>query len=135
MRYRTGPDRRESREEDRRVRYAVRRSSPAMATMPDRTRVEGDREAADDQVPTGGALRLPWRRLAISSLLFNLIAVVCVATVASVTDAGALNTVALALSILAFVSQLIMYSLQSWQSGEQLRQARELNGATQAVLS
>ncbi|WP_410819837.1 hypothetical protein [Micromonospora sp. 050-3] len=81
------------------------------------------------------SLNISWRILAISSLLINIVAIIAVATVASVTNAGALETVALALSILAFACQLIIYSVQTWQSGEQLRQARELNASTLATLS
>jgi hypothetical protein len=87
------------------------------------------------RVPDQEAFRLPWRPLALASLLLNMVAVVTIAVVASITSAGALETVALALSIIAFVCQLIIYSVQTWQSGEQLRQARELNAQTIATLT
>ena len=80
-------------------------------------------------------LRVPWRIVALSSLLLNLVAIAAIATIANVQNADALATVALALSVLAFISQLIIYSVQTWQSGEQLRQAKELNAQTLGVLS
>lgn len=81
------------------------------------------------------AFRISWRTIAICSLFLNLAAVATIATLASVNDAGALNTVALALAIIAFVCQLIIYSVQTWQSGEQLQQAKDLNSETLQVLA
>jgi hypothetical protein len=86
-------------------------------------------------VTDSNVLRVSWRVVALASLLFNLAAIVTVATVAAVTDADALSTVALALAIIAFTCQLIIYSVQTWQSGEQLRQARDLNARTTTILT
>jgi hypothetical protein len=78
---------------------------------------------------------LPWRTLAVASLLLNLGAIATVAVVASVQGADALATVALALAIIAFVCQLIIYSVQTVQSGQQLDAARHLNAATESLLT
>ena len=75
---------------------------------------------------------ISWRRIALGSLLVNLGAI---ATIAAVRDAGVLNTVALALAVIVFVCQLIMYSVQIWQSGQQLQEARQLNANTRSLLA
>jgi hypothetical protein len=80
-------------------------------------------------------LRLSWRWVAIASLLVNLGAIATVAVVAGVKGAGALETVALALAIIAFICQLIIFSVQTAQSSQQLSQARDLNSATESLLS
>jgi DNA uptake protein ComE-like DNA-binding protein len=79
-------------------------------------------------------LKIPWRTVAIGSLLINLGTVGTVAAVATINGSDALATVALALAIIAFICQLIIFSVQTWQSGEQLRQAQELNSATGSLL-
>ena len=80
-------------------------------------------------------LRLPWRNIGIGSMLLNLGAIGAVATIATVHDSNTLATVALALAIIAFICQLIIFSVQTWQSGEQLKQAERLNAETSGLLS
>jgi type II secretory pathway pseudopilin PulG len=73
---------------------------------------------------------ISWRSLALTSILFNLGAVATIATIAAVQNNDVLNTVALALAVIAFVCQLIIYSIQAWQNGQQLQEARQLNANT-----
>jgi hypothetical protein len=79
--------------------------------------------------------RVPWRNIAIGSMLLNLGAVGTVATIATVHDSNSLATIALALAIIAFICQLIIFSVQTWQSGEQLRQAERLNSETSGLIA
>jgi hypothetical protein len=79
-------------------------------------------------------MHIPWRTVAIGSMLFNLGAIGTVATVATVRGSDALATVALALAIIAFICQLIVFSVQTWQSGEQLKQAERLNSETHGLM-
>jgi hypothetical protein len=78
---------------------------------------------------------IPWRTVAIASLLINLGAIGTIATVATVHGENALATVALALAVIAFICQLIIFSVQTWQSGEQLKQAERLNSETSSLLA
>ncbi|WP_182881646.1 hypothetical protein [Microbispora sp. H10949] len=80
-------------------------------------------------------LRISWKIIALSSLLLNLGAIATVATMAATQSADALNTVALALAVIAFICQLIIFSIQTVQSGDQLKQAETLNRETSELLS
>lgn len=80
-------------------------------------------------------IHIEWRTVAIGSLLLNLGAIGVVATIATVHDSNTLATIALALAIIAFISELIIFSVQTWQSGEQLKQAERLNSATSSLLA
>jgi hypothetical protein len=75
------------------------------------------------------------RSAALASLLVNLGAISTIAIISAVRDAGILNTVALALAVIVFVCQLIIYSVQTWQSGQQLQEARQLNANTLSLLA
>jgi hypothetical protein len=77
---------------------------------------------------------ISWRSIALASLLVNLGAIATIVTIAAVRDAGILNTVVLALVVIVFVCQLIIYSIQTWQSGQQLQEARQLNANTLSLL-
>ena len=78
---------------------------------------------------------IQWRTIAVGSLLLNAGAVAVVATFSIRDDADALSTVALALAVIAFICQLIIFSVQTWQAGEQLRQARDLNASTLQLIT
>jgi DNA anti-recombination protein RmuC len=80
-------------------------------------------------------LSIPWRNVAVGSLLLNIGAIGTVAAVATINGSDALSTVALALAIIAFICQLIIFTVQTWQSGEQLKQAERLNSATTSLLA
>lgn len=79
-------------------------------------------------------MRVSWRTVAIGSMLLNLGAIGTIATIATVRGGDALATVALALAIVAFICQLIVFSVQTWQSGEQLKQAERLNSETHGLI-
>ncbi len=82
-----------------------------------------------------GALRIRWRSVAIGSILLNFAAVAAVTSIITTQDADALSTVALVLAVIAFVCQLIVFSVQTWQSGDQLRQAERLHAQTAEMLA
>lgn len=84
---------------------------------------------------TQANLNVSWRTVAIGSLLINLGTIGTLATVISLHDANTLASVALALAIIAFICQLIIFSVQTWQSGEQLKQAERLNSQTSSLLA
>jgi hypothetical protein len=77
---------------------------------------------------------ISWRSVALASLLVNLGAISTIVIISAVRDAGILNTVALALAVIVFVCQLIIFSVQTWQSGQQLQEARQLNANTLSLL-
>jgi hypothetical protein len=56
------------------------------------------------------------------------------AIVAFIADESALATVALALAILAFVCQLVIFAIQTTNSNAQLAQARDLNAHTETLV-
>lgn len=56
-----------------------------------------------------------WKTVAICSILLNLGAVATVACVAASKNADTLNTLALALGVIAFVCQLMMFGMQRFQ--------------------
>lgn len=80
-------------------------------------------------------LHVQWRSVAVASLLLNMGTLAAVAIVATVNSADALATVALALAVIAFVCQLIIFSVQTWQSGQQLDEAKSLNAQTESLLA
>jgi hypothetical protein len=73
---------------------------------------------------------VPWRTVSIVSLVLNGATIAALATLAGLQNADALATVALALAVVAFVSQLMIFAWQTYQNGVQLTQARELNSST-----
>lgn len=68
-------------------------------------------------------------------MLVAIASLAALAIVASIDDADALSTVALALAILAFVVQIMIFIAQAWSGGQQLSQSHELNAGTMAALS
>ena len=78
---------------------------------------------------------ISWRSIALASLLVNLGAIATIVTITAVRDAGLLNTAALTLVVIVFVCQLIMYSILTWQSGQQVQEARQLHASTLSLLA
>ncbi|NRQ40897.1 hypothetical protein HII36_55205 [Nonomuraea sp. NN258] len=76
-----------------------------------------------------------WKAIAIGSILINFGSIATIATMAATNDAGALNTIALALAVIAFICQLIIFTIQTSQSGSQLKQAERLNSETSQLLA
>ena len=80
-------------------------------------------------------LHIPWRRVALGGILVSITCLSTLAVVATVRGANALSTIALALSILSFTSQLVIFTIQAWTSTQQLRQSESLNTQTNALVS
>jgi hypothetical protein len=78
---------------------------------------------------------MSWRRIALTSLLVNLGAIAIITIIAAVQDRGVLNTVTLTLAVIVFVCQLIIYSIQTGQSGQQFQETRQLNANTLSLLT
>jgi hypothetical protein len=78
---------------------------------------------------------ISWRSIALASLLVNLGAIAIITIIAAVQDRGVLNTVVLTLAVIVFVSQLVMYSIQAGQSGQQFQEARQLHENTLSLLA
>lgn len=73
--------------------------------------------------------------MSVVSLLLNVGVVTAIALISVVQGAQALSTLALALAVIAFFSQLVIFAVQAVQSGSQLRQARELNSSTLGLIA
>lgn len=86
-------------------------------------------------VPDPSNFVIPARVVATVSLLVSLGSVATLVVVSSVKNVDILSTVALALAILAFVVQLIVYVVQSASASQQLSDARALHGEMMAVLA
>lgn len=78
---------------------------------------------------------ISWRSIALVSLLVNLGTIAIITVIAAVQDRGVLNTVVLAFAVIVFVCQLIIYSIQTGQSGQQFQEARQLNVNTLSLLA
>lgn len=76
-----------------------------------------------------------WRIVAVTSLCVNLALLVVLAVVASSNSVDFLSTLALALAVIAFVVQIIVFIAQSASAGAQVARAEELHGATQRILA
>lgn len=85
--------------------------------------------------PQGAGFRLSYRGVAVAGLITGLASLVTLVIVVYLKDIDALSTVALALAILAFVVQLMVYILQTSQTTEQARQAGDLHARSMAILS
>ena len=66
---------------------------------------------------------ISWRSIALASLLVNLGAIATITIIAAVQDRGVLNMVVLTLAMIIFLSQLVIYSIRTGQSGQQLQEA------------
>lgn len=78
---------------------------------------------------------LSWKSVAIGSGAVGLCAVGALAVVATVRGSDSLATIALALAILAFVIQILVFIAQNWTSGQQVLQSEKINTSTQALLA
>lgn len=87
--------------------------------------------------PSGseGNLRLPWRWVAITSIVINLALLVGLISTIAVPNTQALSTVALTVAILAFLVQMIVFFLQSWMSNQQMLRAEQLHSDSQQLLT
>jgi hypothetical protein len=74
-----------------------------------------------------GILRVPLRGLAIASVALALACLAALAVIASIKKAETLATVALALAVVTFVAQLIVFVVQASAANSQMLQARALH--------
>ena len=79
-------------------------------------------------------LNLRWKSAAIGSGIVAVCAIAALAVVASLDHAGSLATIALALAILAFVIQIMVFIAQNWTTGQQLLRSEQINASTQSLL-
>lgn len=80
-------------------------------------------------------MRVEWRSIALASEVVAAGLLIALVVVASKVKADALATTALALAIIAFGAQLLVYIAQVADSTDTRRQASEVNAATQASLA
>ncbi len=83
----------------------------------------------------GGDLSIRWMSIAIAAVIVALASLTVLAVVASIRDADVLSVVALALAILAFVVQIIVYIVQSASATRQEVQMTEIYGRTLKALN
>lgn len=81
------------------------------------------------------SLNLSWRSIATTSACLCLALLVTLAVVVASQDTGFLSTLALALAVIAFIVQIIVFIAQSAASTSQLTRAEELHGATLRALA
>ncbi|MEV6816510.1 hypothetical protein [Micromonospora sp. NPDC051296] len=111
---------------------AMFRVSPILGTMPQAVLVESP--AADEETTPRkpGSLTISWRMIAFSCALLAAGSTGTLAIVVPVKDVDTLSTIALALAILAFVIQIIVFIAQSWTSGQQMLQSQAINSDTRS---
>jgi heme/copper-type cytochrome/quinol oxidase subunit 4 len=81
-----------------------------------------------------GQLTIPYRIVAIASLILTLTCLTTVVVVVSSKDADALSTVALSLAIIAFVVQIIVFIVQMTSASDQMVQAQQLYGSMRGLI-
>lgn len=79
-------------------------------------------------------LVISYRAMAVGATIIALASLGTVVVIASINDVDTLSTVALALAIIAFVAQLIVFVVQSASASSQLTQSQELFGNIRALL-
>lgn len=79
--------------------------------------------------------RASWRVTAISLSILCLGLVATVITIGFIKGVDGLSTIALTLAVIAFIAQLLIFVIQTNQSGSQLREAQQLNTQTLELLS
>lgn len=98
--------------------------------MPDFHQDHGEQSS-----PSARDYRLSPRKVAMWCAVAAVAAVVALIAVAVITEADALNTVALYLAVIAFVAQLIMYVAQNESAARQLKQSQDVQRQTSMMLS
>jgi hypothetical protein len=81
-----------------------------------------------------GSFVVQWRAVAITSCIVALAAIGALVVVATIKRADPLSTIALALAILAFVIQILVFVAQNWTTGAQMLQSQTLNTETKSLL-
>lgn len=79
-------------------------------------------------------LQIGWRRLAVASSIAAAGSLVALTILAATKNADVLSTVALALAVIAFGAQLVVFIAQSQTTSQQMVQAERLNTDTRSAL-
>lgn len=110
---------------------------PADDAPPDEPSPEGaDLAVVEPSGPAdAGVFKLPARAVGVASAIVALACLATLAVVASIEDADGLSTVALALAILAFAIQIVVYIAQGNAAAQQMIRSEQLNSETQALLA
>lgn len=92
-------------------------------------------ERNDDSSSVHGVIRVRLTTVCVVLLCVALSSLASLAVVATVKEADALSTVALALAVLAFAAQLIVSLAQERSAASQVRDTSRINAETHALLS
>ena len=90
-------------------------------------------DAGDQQSPAG-QFQFGAKPVAVMSVVLGLACAGTLAVVASNKNVDSLSTIALALAIIAFIAQLIVYIAQSAATTQQMGRAERLHTETRALL-
>ena len=82
-----------------------------------------------------GQLHMRWRTVALVAVVFAVAASVLAAIVSSIRNVDVLSVIALALAVIAFVVQIIVYIAQADATAKQQVQASEVYGKTISALT
>src|SRR5690349_7146889 len=80
-------------------------------------------------------LVVPWRVVAFAAISVAIVAIAALAIVASVNDASSLETIALALAVLAFVVQILVFLGQTTTQSQQSMRSEDLHSRTLGILA
>lgn len=95
--------------------------------MPYALRVSGDNQKVSFQIPA--------RAAAVSSICLNLVLVIVIGIILSISDVDFLSTLALSLAVIAFIVQIMVFIFQASASTMQLARSEELHGSTMRALT
>src|SRR3954453_17690589 len=90
--------------------------------------------AEETRVADGDVLRVPLRATAVAAVSVALACLGSLVVVGSIKDVDTLSTVALALAVIAFVAQLIVFVVQTAAANSQMLQSHELFATLQRLL-
>lgn len=81
------------------------------------------------------SFQIPARAAAISSICVNLVLAIVIGIILSISEVDFLSTLALALAVIAFIVQIMVFIHQSSASTMQLARSEELHGSTMRALA
>ncbi|MCZ7438835.1 hypothetical protein O7598_20650 [Micromonospora sp. WMMC241] len=81
------------------------------------------------------AVRVAWRDIAISAIVFSVALIAVISIVVTVKDVDTLSVVALALAVIAFVAQIIMFIVQAASANDQREKAQDVYAQTMRALT
>jgi Kef-type K+ transport system membrane component KefB len=107
----------------------------AAHTTPASTDVAESASTSVGQQPThSGSFVLSARAVGVGSAITAVASLAALAIVASLKDADTLSTVALALAVLAFAIQIVVFIAQASTASQQMVRAEQLNKETSGIL-